>query len=180
MWKKILLIIGLIVAMYVQVNAQGVYLGPQLGYQRATDADQGNLMGGVAWRFKLTPSFGLEASINYRQETYANDALTVRNWPIMVTGLFYPLPIIYGAIGAGWYSVTFDYNQDKIPLAQDETTQEFGWHFGGGVELPISPSFIVTSDIRYVFLNYNFDEIPGVGDMNSNFFIITAGLLFNL
>jgi len=179
MWKKILLILGLITVLVVPVNAQMVSLGPQVGYYKAQDAD-GNFMGGVAWRFKFTPLFGLEASINYRQEKYANDALTVRSWPIMVTGLIYPIPIVYGAIGAGWYSTTFDYDQDKFSFLEDETTQEFGWHFGGGVEFPIGSNFKLTGDIRYVFLDYDFKEIPGSPDLKSNFYVITAGLLFGL
>ncbi|MDW7681070.1 MAG: outer membrane beta-barrel protein [bacterium] len=179
MWKKILLVLGLIILMAAPMNAQSVSLGPQVGYYKAQDAD-GNFMGGVAWRFKFTPMLGLEASINYRQEKYMDDALTVRSWPIMVTGLIYPIPLVYGAIGAGWYSTTFDYDQDKFPLLKDETTQEFGWHFGGGAELPIGTNFKLTADIRYVFLNYDFEEIPGSGDLESNFYVITAGLLFGL
>ncbi len=180
MWKKILLIVGLITVLIVPVKAQSVSVGPQVGYYKAQDADQGSFMGGVAWRFKLMPVLGLEASINYRQEKYADDALTVRSWPVMVTGLIYPIPIVYGAIGAGWYSVTYDYDQSKLPLFKDETTQEFGWHFGGGVELPVGSTFKVTGDIRYVFLNYDFKEIPGSADLKSNFYVITVGFLFGL
>jgi opacity protein-like surface antigen len=99
---------------------------------------------------------------------------------VMVTGLIYPLPIVYGAIGAGWYSVTYDYDQSILPLLVDETTQKVGWHFGGGVELPVGSSFILTGDIRYVFLNYNFKQIPGSTDMKSNFTVITVGILFGL
>jgi len=180
MWKKISLILGLITVLIVPVHAQSLSVGPQVGYYKAQDADKGSFMGGVAWRIKLMPALGLEASINYRQETYADDALTVRNWPVMVTGLIYPIPVVYAAIGAGWYSVTYDFDQSKLPLFKDETTQAFGWHFGGGVELPVGSNFKVTGDIRYVFLNYDFKEIPGSADLKSNFYIITAGFLFGL
>ena len=179
MWKKILLILGLTTVLVAPVYAQSVSLGPQAGYYKAQDAD-GNFMGGVAWRFKLTPTLGLEASINYRQEKYADDALTVRSWPIMVTGLLYPLPMVYGAVGAGWYSTTIDYDQNKFLFLKDETTQEFGWHFGGGMELPVGSNFKLTGDIRYVFLNYDFKEIPGSSELNSNFYVLTVGLLFDL
>jgi len=181
MWKKTLLLMGLLALVGTQAIAQSVSLGPQVGYYKSPDTD-GNIMGGVAWRFKFSPMLGLEASINYRQEQYANDALTVRSWPVMVTGLIYPLPIIYGAIGAGWYNTTFDYDQDMVLLQafDDETRQEFGWHFGGGAELPIGSSFKLTADIRYVFLNYDFKEIPGSNDLDSNFYLVTAGILFNL
>jgi opacity protein-like surface antigen len=180
MRNRTLLLMGLAVLMAAQVNAQSFSLGPQVGYYKAKDADDGSFMGGVAWRLKLMPVLGVEASINYRQESYAHNALTVRSWPVMVTGLIYPLPIVYGAIGAGWYSVTYDYNKDKLPLLKDETTQKVGWHFGAGVELPVGPKVRLTGDIRYVFLNYDFKEIPGSSAAKSDFTVITAGLQFVL
>jgi opacity protein-like surface antigen len=180
MWKKIILIVGLTVLMIGQANAQSISIGPQVGYYRAQDADEGNFMGGVTWRFKGSSIFGIEASINYRQERYANNSLTVRSWPVMVTGLIYPAPVFYGAIGAGWYNTTYDYNQDKFAQVKDKTTQEFGWHFGAGVEIPVRNRFKVIGDIRYVFLNYDFEAIPGSNDLKSNFYVITAGFLFNI
>lgn len=180
MWKKTLLLTGLITLMVVQTNAQSIHLGPQLGYYRAQDADKGNFMGGAALRATLVPVLGVEASINYRQEKYADGALTVRSWPVMVTGLIYPLPFVYGAMGAGWYNTTFDYNQDKLPGIHNDTSQEFGWHFGAGVELPVGLFFKLTGDVRYVFLDYDFKEIPGSGDLKSNFYVVTVGLLFGL
>ncbi len=181
MWKKTLVVMGLITLMVAPVKAQSIYVGPQLGYYKARDADKGSFMGGVAWRMKLMPALGVEASINYRQEKYGNDALTVRSWPVMVTGLIYPLPIVYGAVGFGWYSLTLDFDQNKLPLSQDETMKRVGWHFGGGVELPVGSSFKLTGDVRYVFLDYKFKEVPGTGNLkNSDFYIITAGLLFKL
>ena len=100
----------------------------------------------------------------------------------MVTGLIYPLPIAYGAIGAGWYNTTFDYNQNNVLLQaiKDDTKQEFGWHFGGGAEVPVGSNFKLTTDLRYVFLNYDFKEIPGSGDLNSNFYVLTFGFLIDL
>jgi opacity protein-like surface antigen len=178
MGKKTLWLAGLILLVVARVNAQSIGLGPQVGYYKVQDADKGSTMGGAALRLKLM-GLGVEAAINYRQEKYADGALTVRSWPIMVTGLFYPLPFIYGAVGAGWYRLTFDYDQSKLPLIQDETTKKMGWHFGGGVELPLGPVKL-TGDIRYVFLDYDFKQIPGTGDMKSNFTVITVGLLFGL
>ena len=180
MWKKSLLIIGLSVLMIGQVNSQDLHMGPQVGYYRVQDADEGSFLGGVALRLKLAKSFGVEASINYRQENYVNNALTVRSWPIMVTGLIYALPIVYGAIGFGWYNTTLDYNQNKFTYLKDETTQKVGWHFGGGVELPIGSNSKLSGDIRYMFLNYDFKEIPGSSAVNSNFYVITIGYLFGL
>jgi opacity protein-like surface antigen len=182
MWKKTLLLVGLVMLTVAPAHAQSIGFGPQLGYYRAKDADQGNFMGGLALRLKMLPLIGVEASINYRQERYANDAVTVRSWPLMVTGLVYPLPFLYWAMGVGWYNTTFDFDQDKFPLQNlaDETKQEFGWHFGAGTELPVSPNFKLTGDLRYVFLNYDFDQVPGLGNLDSNFYVVTVGLIFGI
>jgi opacity protein-like surface antigen len=180
MMKRFLIVAVFIMLIAPQVGAQSIKIGPQIGFQKATDADEGKFMYGAAVRVKLIPFLGVEGSIGYRQEKYADDALTVRSWPVMVTGLIYPLPFVYGAMGAGWYNTTIDYDQSKLPFLKDETTQKVGWHFGGGVELPVGSNFKLTGDIRYVFLNYDFKEIPGSGDLKSNFYVITVGFLFGL
>jgi hypothetical protein len=180
MRTKMVLLLGLITLMIAQTDAASVNLGPQLGYYKAQDADNGAFIGGVTCRLKFTSVLGAEASINYRQETYFHDAVTVRSWPLMVTGLLYPLPFVYGAMGAGWYNLTFDYNQSKLPFLTDQTTQEFGWHFGVGAEIPVGLKSKLTGDIRYVFLDYNFQEMPGSAHLKSDFFVITVGFLFGL
>jgi opacity protein-like surface antigen len=179
MWKRTLLLMGLTALMVAPVKAQSINFGPQLGFYKAKSADQSALMGGAALRLKLM-GLGVEASINYRQEKYANGALAVSSWPVMITGLFYPLPIVYGAIGAGWYNLTFNYDQRMLPTYKDETIKKMGWHFGGGVELPLGSNLKLTGDIRYVFLDYDFKQIPGTGDLKNNFSVITAGVLFGL
>ncbi|HLP16627.1 MAG TPA: outer membrane beta-barrel protein, partial [Bacteroidota bacterium] len=138
-----------------QSNQASIGIGPQLGLYKAQDADNMKLMGGVAIRLKLAQALGIEGSINYRQEDYANGAAKVKSWPVMATGLIYVLPVVYGAIGAGWYNSTIEYNIPANPVTgsainvSSETTQKFGWHFGGGVELPVGTIGKLTGDIRY-------------------------------
>jgi len=180
MWKKIFLIMSLNALLVAEMNAQSINLGPQLGYYKAQDADNGTYTGGIAMRLKMISVLSVEASINSRQEKYANGALTVRSLPVMITGLFYPYPIVYGAMGFGWYNVSFHYDHSSLPLYTDETTQKIGWHFGGGLEWPLSSILTLIGDFRYVFLNYDFKTIPGSGDMKSNFTVVTVGFLFNL
>jgi hypothetical protein len=182
--KYVLLLTVFVIALTLQssqADAQGAYVGPQLGIYNAKDADKAKLMGGVVLRLPTSLGIDLEGSINYRAENYAGGGVTVRNWPIMITALVYPLPFIYGAIGAGWYNTTFDYN--KAIIGQDiasETKLQTAWHFGGGIELPIGTSAKLVGDMRYVFLNYDFKQFPGSSGLNSNFYVITIGLLFGL
>lgn len=160
-----------------------VAIGPQVGAYKVRDVDDFNFMGGAAVRFKLAQAIGVEGSINYRSDDYADGLVTAQSWPVMVTGLLYPFPAVYGAIGAGWYNTTFSFNPPAgytgSPI-NDETSQDFGWHFGGGVELPLGDVVRLVGDIRYVFLDYTFENIPGTEGVDSDFYIITAGLLFTL
>ncbi|MCG3120769.1 MAG: hypothetical protein ALAOOOJD_03609 [bacterium] len=182
MFKKVAFVLMLSIGMASQAGAQSLRLGPHVGYQKAKDADAGKLMGGATLRLKLTSALGVEGSINYRQEKYSDGVLTVRSWPVMASALIYPLPIIHGTVGAGWYNTTLDYDQSRLGLAapKDETKQEFGWHFGGGAELPIGGKSKLAADIRYVFLNYDFKTLPGSRELKNDFYVATVGLLWGL
>ncbi|MEO8398290.1 MAG: outer membrane beta-barrel protein [Ignavibacteriaceae bacterium] len=172
-----------VVSTSAQVPGVKVTIGPQIGFQKATDADEGKIMFGAAARVHLIVGLTAEASINYRVESYFNNKVSVKSIPVMISGLIYPLPIIYGVIGAGWYNTKFDYSSDLNLLGiNDETKQKFGWHFGAGAEIPLglNSSNYLTADIRYVFLNYDFKTIPGTGDTNADFYVITVGLQFGL
>jgi hypothetical protein len=182
MFKKTALVLMLLILAASLAGAQSLRFGPQVGYQKAKDADAGKFTFGATLRLKLTSAFGVEGAINYRQEKYADGALTVRSWPVMASALIYPLPFIHGTMGAGWYNTTLDYDQSRLGLvaAEDETTQEFGWHFGGGAELPLGGKSKLAADIRYVFLNYDFKAVPGSRELKNDFYVATVGLMWGL
>ncbi|MHB9030987.1 MAG: outer membrane protein [Candidatus Latescibacterota bacterium] len=180
MLKKLVLLTVLLASGVGGVEAQEVLLGPSGGYQRSQDSDGGEFLGGLALRVKATEAFGVEGSILYRQEDFEDGDVTVRSWPVMATALIYPLPFIYGSIGGGWFYTTFDYSDELNDAGtEDDTTSEFGWHFGGGAEIPLGERIKLTGDIRYVFLDYDFEGLPG-RDIDSNFYMITVGILFRL
>lgn len=168
----------------IKKTSMGISFGPQLGWQKSSSADNGSLMFGAALRLRVSESLGLEGSINYRSEDYADGGLTVRTWPIMITGLVYPLQYFYGAIGIGWYNTSFDYeNQSLAQTFENNTQQNFGWHLGAGLEVPATSTIKVTGDIRYVFLNYDFGDLEQAinsGDLISNFFVISLGVQFQV
>jgi len=157
-----------------------VSLGPTIGFFRSQDADAARAMWGAALRFKLSDQLGIEGSLNYRQEEYSGGAVAVKSWPVMVTGLLYPVPILYGAMGVGWYNSAIEYRVAPGIALSSETKQEFGWHFGGGLELPLGASAKIVGDVRYVFLNYDFQKLPGSSTVKSNFYVIDVGVLFAL
>jgi opacity protein-like surface antigen len=180
------LILVLFIFAVVPVAAQwGVGFGPQVGIYRARDADGFRVMGGVALRFRLSEAVGIEGSINYREEKYGNGSVDVKSWPVMVTGLLYPISSVYGAIGAGWYNTSVSYNVPPglpggLSTTSGERKQQFGWHFGGGLELPVFSFVKLVGDITYVVLNYNFKSLPGRNSVISNSPVMAAGLLFGL
>lgn len=182
--KRRIVLIALVFSLFGTLSAQGgLGLGPVLGYQKAQDAEEGSILGGVALRMKVNSLIGVEGSILYRSEEYEDSYVKVVNYPVMATGLIYPIPNIYGAIGAGWYNTRIKYDYDKtlsMIEPDDETTQEFGWHFGAGAELPVGRTTKLTADIRYVFIDYDFKNAPYSDEVENDFFIINIGLLFGL
>ena len=154
--------LGMLFLLPLSASSQtSLYLGPHLGIQKSDGAEDANYLVGATLRMKVMPILGLEGDLGYRQEKYGSGAVTVRNWPLTVTGLLYPLPMIYGGIGGGWYNTTFDYNNTYNDAGfDDETTNEFGWHLAAGLEVSASPQFKLVGDVRYVFLDYKFKELP--------------------
>ena len=178
---RTILVIAIIGAISLWSNAalaeKALSIGPQVGISKASGSDAKFLVGSAV-RLKFLPALAVEGSLNYRQEDIAGDTATLRSWPVQVTGLLYPLPVAYAAIGAGWYNTTLDYD-DSVTF-NDDTQQEFGWHFGGGLEVPLGSVAKLTGDLRYVFLDYNWETVPGQGDVKDDFYMVTTGVLFNL
>jgi opacity protein-like surface antigen len=162
----------------------GMAFGPLVGLYKGRDADGYRIVGGGEVRFRLSEIIGLEGSINYRGETYNHGSVEVTSWPVMVTGLLYPIHFVYGAIGAGWYHTSVRYKNAPgspggLASASDQTTQQFGWHYGAGVELTVFSFLNLVGDIRYVVLNSSFKSASGSNGVISSSPVMTAGLLFS-
>lgn len=193
MYKKLVLIVFTLFAVSFSLKAQSLYIGPQAGWQKAANAETGKFIIGADFRYRLNDFLGADASVNYRQEFYNNNNLKVSSFPLMVSGLVYPLNLIpgiisplnniYGAIGAGWYNTNFMYSPKLNSYGlENETKNKFGWHYGAGIEIPFGgsenfPGTIFTADVRYVNLNYSLPALPGNPSLKNNFVVVTAGFL---
>ncbi|OGU59400.1 MAG: hypothetical protein A2V66_16160 [Ignavibacteria bacterium RBG_13_36_8] len=171
MLKKISLLLFIVLAS--QAFAQGIAIGPQLGYQKSKNADEGSVLFGGMVRLKLSPSFAVEGAINYRQEKYNNGTEKVTSYPIMASALIYILPFAYGVAGAGWYNSKYEVG------GTSETSSPLGYHVGAGAEIALG-SIVLTGDIRYVFLKYQFENVSSASDLKANFYVIMAGILLDL
>jgi opacity protein-like surface antigen len=117
-----------------------------------SDADA-KVFGSLALRSDVLPMLKSEIGIAYRSESRFDDLLHVRMWPITASLYVAPVPMLYAGAGVGWYPITYDYDQSKIPFAiKDETQQEFGVHLGGGMTLPLAPSAGIDLNGRYVMI----------------------------
>jgi len=178
------ILIGIFIALPLSVHGQiGVSFGPILGIQKAQDAEKSNYLVGSTMRLRLMSALGVEGNISYRKEEFAGNTVKVRSWPVTVSGLLYPLPVLYGGLGVGWYNTTFDFDKATNDAGYaDRTEQKFGWHLAAGLELPASKNISLFGDVRYVFIDYKLQNLPSaiLNDINADFYSINAGLLFRL
>lgn len=124
------------------------------------------------------PMLSLEAGVDYRNEDFA--AGSVKTWPVTVGLVLSPIPVLYAVAGVGWYHTTLDF-VTSAPF-RDETTTAFGYHAGAGMRLPIVPWVSAIADLRYAYVNYDFDEFAdALGDFDKgNYVSLNGGLMFQI
>ena len=164
---------GFLLAAGVQV-AHSTELVPAYGWQKAKDSDvDAKGFGNLALRANLLPAVQTEIGVGYRQEDRSAGQLHVRMIPVTASLYLKPVPVLYAGGGVGWYHTTLDYAA-STGLA-DQTSEEFGVHLGGGVQVPLAPSAAVDLGGRYVMLRDQSDRlIPE--RFNPDFWVTTLGL----
>lgn len=176
MKKKYLLIWSMIFLILPQLGWAGdddhigntFGIGPRAGYYKSKDADDGAWYGGIQARFRLGAILGLELAADYRsEETFSisspafSGEINQRSYPLTASVLVF-LPILphfspYIVGGGGWYYTKIDFSNEIEALGfKDKTERPFGWHLGGGLELPFSEHFAINADIRYIFMDTEF------------------------
>lgn len=131
--------------------ARATELIPSVGLARSVDSDETKSLYGLALRSYVIPHV-LEGEIQgqYHQETLYNGGLKLKTWPVTASFYIAPVSVLYVGAGAGWYHTTFDYEESLgIP---NKTTEQFGVHVGGGMQVPIMPNAALDLNGRYVFL----------------------------
>ncbi len=175
--KKFLL--GLIFIAASSISAQSFSIGPQISFLKSTDADNSVIMPAVAARLDLL-NFGIEGSIGYKSEEYGDGMIKTTSYPVLLTGMLGVFPFIHAEAGIGWYNTKIDYDEALVQLgSNDETKQEIGYHIGAGAEIPLGNA-ILTGDLRYVFLDVDFNNTSKLFSTKSNYYTICIGLLFKL
>ncbi len=149
---------------------------PSVGLTRTVDhGDDARVFGGLAFRGHLAPVLLSEIAVDYRSEDAFDGLAKVRMWPVTASLYLSPVPALYAGAGVGWYNVTVDY--DASLLIPDDTSQQFGVHVGGGMQVPLAPSAALDLNGRYVFMRDQ--ESPLVPDTwNPDFWSTKLGLAF--
>jgi outer membrane protein W len=158
-------------------KTHGLGLGGRYAYVTNQHTDEVSHMGGVMARYR-GGLLGLEAGVDYRSEDIGGD-IDVKSWPITANALVYPFSVVYALAGVGWYKTTIDY--PALLGLDDETSDDFGYQLGVGVEAPIAKSVSVTGDVRWMFVDHEFSELPdAIGDVEADSWSLNGGLLFYL
>jgi opacity protein-like surface antigen len=146
---------------------------PSYGLTKSEGSDDVKGMIQLGVRGSLVPDvLQTEVAAGYRTDEMNNGALDVRQWPITASLYLTPLRLVYAGVGVGWYHTTYDYESDLI---DDETTQDFGVHVGGGVKVPVSPRVAVDLNGRWVQLQDQESRlVPEKFD--PSFWTLSAGL----
>src|SRR5258707_1202320 len=98
--KRSILIVGLMLALPVFVSAadgpnvgdEAFSIGPRASYFKPKDADKGTWYAGAQVRFRMSPVLGLEGSIDYRKNDYANGGFMVKSYPVQASLLVALIP----------------------------------------------------------------------------------------
>lgn len=171
--KRIILIAVLIVFTASISMAQTFAIGPNVGYVKAKDADKGTYLFGAAARLNFL-MFGVEGTIHYGEQKYYNDVVKVTQYPVSVSGMFYPIPFVYACAGLDWFNSK---TKIDIPGVAESTNSEVGYHFGAGAQLSLG-NIVLTGDFRYVLLGKM--KVPNSGEIDNSNTVISIGLLFKL
>lgn len=159
----------------IPVTARALELIPSIGTSKATDAnaDDATFSGGLAIRAPVLPFLKLEGGITYRQDSYYDNDLAVRMWPVTASAWLTPFPMVYAGGGLGWYRTTYDYDS-ALPF-EDTTTNQVGVHIGGGVLVPMGTNLGLDFNGRYIFMQAD-DELALPTTFDPDFWSASLGL----
>ncbi|MGQ0720447.1 MAG: outer membrane protein [Candidatus Eiseniibacteriota bacterium] len=136
--------------------ADALGLGARGAWVDRTDAEESSRMLGAFVR--TGGMIGIEGAVDYRNEDLGSGA-EMRTWPVTVSLIASPIPFLYGLAGVGWYNTTIE--APALLGSNEETSTDFGYHIGAGAQLPVMPALSLVGDVRYAYVDYEFEEFTG-------------------
>jgi len=177
-------LIPTLLASPARADLLGLKVGGQAGVSHTGgDIDASSFIGGGCLRLEVLSLITGELAVNYKKDEFeAPDGSTqdISTVPIQISALITFLPIVYGTIGVGYYNVSANDDLKDQVQGLDDLSQA-ALHLGVGAEIPIGNRLSVMGDLRYVFLDYNLDNVDeDVFDSSASFTTFTGGLLLRL
>jgi len=164
-------------------------LGGHVGYFRVADEGEKKFFAGAHARLNLPLVLTIEGALDYRPSASrevggaAQGAdLDVTTYPITISAMIHPFPLVYVLGGVGWYNTTIEFSGSSPFGGPDsETNDNFGSHIGAGVEFPIGGDKSLGADVRYVFLDYDITKLDlgGIRELDADYLSFQVGLTFN-
>lgn len=156
--------------------ASAVQIIPSIGLSKSMDSNGGDakVYGGLALRVPFASLLQGEVGISYRSESFLDENLKVRMWPVTASLWITPISSLYLGGGVGWYKTTYDY-AETFPIA-DRTTSKFGEHLGAGLGIPLGPRVALDVNGRYVFLQKENNNTFPPSSFDPDFWTTSLGL----
>ena len=152
--------------------ARAAEIVPSVGLTRATNGDGDvKTFAGLAVRGSVLPMVKSEIGVAYRNDPYFKGDLNVRMWPVTASLWLTPLPTFYVGGGVGFYHTTYDY-RNTLPF-QDQTSEQFGTHLGGGLTIPIVP-MVASLDLNARYVRLSDKQLPLSTDAVKQSYFSTA------
>ena len=158
-------LLGALLATAVPVSAQGFGLGARFAWvKHDVDAAADSMRFSGLHMRAIGSRSGFELSIDRRAESFELVNERVTEIPIQASLLVRlargsVAPYLLG--GPGWYRRTVE--PIDGPEDSANSTTEFGWHAGGGLEILAGRHFGIHGDYRYTFIDFGGDDEENEG-----------------
>lgn len=162
-------------------------IGIHGNYFSTSDADDGSIRGGLQIRLRVTQTISIEGAADYREEEFDDGHVSVEGYPFQVSGLWY----LFGRggvnphliFGGSWYNSDITV-KGPFELSHKYSSNDFGYHGGFGLDLHLTERSFFHVDVRYMFLDVEYDASDilgsdyGVQSVDHDGYVIQAGLTF--
>lgn len=173
--------IGVALLLATDAGAAGfVGIGAHMSDIKASDAQEGKRFVGGQLRLALGHGFGVEASVDYRVDTFRSDSpyqeVTVKSVPLLFSltaEIISQSPVTpYVLGGGGFYFSSLENKTDLFTIQDDQT--RFGYHAGAGIVVKPAPRIAIHVDFRYTAVDFELKDLKIETDGR----MITAGATF--
>ena len=108
-------------------------LGGHAGYFKVSDDGEKEFYAGAHARLRLPAFIAVEGALDYRSSAtrtlnhpVPGTEVDVTTYPITLSALAYPTPMIYILAGVGWYNTTIEFKNSEITTGPLSETILFG------------------------------------------------------